>query len=462
MKQNLLFSAIILILITLTASTIDLNNLFPYSAQTVPTYITKDNGVATDDALATLGRVLFYDKNLSANNVVSCSSCHKQEFAFSDTATVSIGLDGGLTGRHSMRLINARFSDEVKFFWDERAANLEHQVTEPIQDHIEMGFSGTNGDPDFVALTDKLEAIDYYQDLFNFTYGDTEVTEARIQNALAHFIRSIQSFDSKYDIGRAMVGNNNQVFPNFTTEENLGKTLFSSPPQNGGAGCNACHRAPEFDIAPNSLNNGIITVAGSPGAIDLTNTRAPTLRDMVNDNGVLNGPLMHDGSLLTLMDVINHYDNIPNDTANTNLDNRLNGGPGPGNQNLNLTQTEKDALEAFLLTLSGTAVYTADQWSDPFDANGDLDLIIVNSTNILLEDTGISIFPNTSENNIILELASGTYTVQIIDASGTIHETINFSGTSHTIDIISLPAGLYFLEIQDENNTLNYAKLLLN
>jgi len=387
MKRNLLFFFIIFLMITLTASTINLNSLFPYSSQTIPTYITKDNGTATDDALVTLGRVLFYDKNLSANNTISCSSCHKQEFAFSDTATVSIGLTGGLTGRHSMRLINARYADEVKFFWDERAAILEHQVTEPIQDHIEMGFSGTNGDPDFNALIIKLEGIDYYQDLFNFVYGDTDVTEARIQDALAQFIRSIQSFDSKYDIGRAMVNNNNQPFPNFTNEENLGKTLFTNPPgPGGGAGCQGCHRAPEFDIDPNSLNNGIITVAASSTAIDLMNTRAPTLRDMVNDNGVLNGPLMHDGSLLTLMDVINHYNNIPPNPLNTNLDPRLNGPPGPGppqGQNLNLTQAEKDALEAFLLTLSGTAVYTADQWSDPFDSNGNLDLILVNSANVL-------------------------------------------------------------------------------
>jgi len=94
---------------------------------------------------ATLGRVLFYDKQLSANGAIACASCHKQEFAFSDTAQQSVGLNGGLTGRHSMRLVNSRFADEVRFFWDERASSLEDQTTQPIQDHVEMGFSGENG-----------------------------------------------------------------------------------------------------------------------------------------------------------------------------------------------------------------------------------------------------------------------------------------------------------------------------
>ena len=88
-------------------------------------------------------------------------------------------------------------------------------------------------------------------------------------------------------------------------------------------------------------------MAGSPGSIDLTNERSPSLRDIVNNAGVENGPFMHDGSLATLMDVINHYDEVPNLPVNTNLDNRL---MGPGG-NLNLTDTEKDELLAFLKTL---------------------------------------------------------------------------------------------------------------
>lgn len=360
------------------STTIDLNNLFDYTNQTIPSYISKDNTPGNNpitDGGAILGRVLFYDINLSQNNTISCASCHQQSAAFGDPATVSIGWDGGTTGRHSPRLVNARFGEEVNFFWDERAGSLEDQATMPIQDHVEMGFSGTDGDPDMDVLIAKLENLDYYQDLFTFVYGDFEISEDEIQDALAQFVRSIQSFDSKFDVGLAQVNNINTNFPNFTTEENLGKGLFLNNPQNGGANCNICHSAPEFDIDSNSDNNSVISVAGDPGAIDVTNTRSPSLRDLVNPNGSPNGPMMHDGSLTTLLEVINLYDDINVDPANTNLDNRLQSGPGGDGQNLNLTDTEKDNLIAFLGTLTGSEIYTGEQWSDPFDSDGNLTIL---------------------------------------------------------------------------------------
>ena len=104
-----------------------------------------------------------------------------------------------------MRLVNARFSEEDNFFWDERARSLEEQTTQPIQDHIEMGFSGTNGQPNLDSLIRKMQNIDYYQSLFTLAFNDNTITEERMQQALAQFVRSIQSFDSKYDTGRAQV-----------------------------------------------------------------------------------------------------------------------------------------------------------------------------------------------------------------------------------------------------------------
>ena len=113
----------------------------------------------TTNAGATLGRVLFYDRRLSVNDRVSCSSCHQQQFAFSDTAKLSRGFAGGFTGRHSMGLANARFYANARFFWDERAASLEAQVLQPIQDATEMGMTLPN------VLT-KLSATTYYPALF--------------------------------------------------------------------------------------------------------------------------------------------------------------------------------------------------------------------------------------------------------------------------------------------------------
>lgn len=112
------------------------------------------------DAGATLGRVLFYDKNLSINNTISCASCHQQDKGFSDPNQFSIGFDGATTGRHSMTLINSRWYESQRFFWDERAATLEEQVLMPIEDHIEMGM-------DLNQLVTKLEGLEYYPVLFN-------------------------------------------------------------------------------------------------------------------------------------------------------------------------------------------------------------------------------------------------------------------------------------------------------
>ncbi|RYZ23088.1 MAG: cytochrome-c peroxidase [Chitinophagaceae bacterium] len=352
---------------------INLNALANYAAQGKPAYITKDNGVnnPVSDVKATLGRVLFYDKNLSIDNSVACASCHKQQFAFGDTAFVSAGVAGGNTGRHSMRLINARFANEVRFFWNERAATLEQQTTGPIQDHAEMGFSGQNGRPNLAALLVKLQNIAYYKELFQFAYGDQNISEARLQECLAQFVRSIQSFDSKYDAGRATAPNDGAPFANFTAQENQGKTLYLQPPQfgaggqrtGGGLGCGGCHGAPEFDIDPQSRNNGIIATIGS-NVIDVNNTRSPSLRDLMRADGTLNGPMMHTANFRTIQQVLGHYGNITVAPGNTNLDPRLR--PGGSGQQLNLTAAEVNAVTAFLRTLSGTNVYTDTKWSDPF------------------------------------------------------------------------------------------------
>lgn len=353
-------------------SNVDLNNLANYANQTIPSYITKDNsgGNVINNAKATLGRVLFYDKSLSFDNSVSCASCHQQKHAFGDPLVASNGVAGGTTGRHSMRLINARFSTELKFFWDERAATLEQQTTKPIQDHAEMGFSGQSGRPVLADLLTKLGGIGYYQELFKFVYGDQSVSEVRLQECLSQFIRSIQSFDSKFDAGRKTAQNDGTPFSNFTAEENDGKRLFLAPPTfdgsgsrtSGGLGCGGCHRAPEFDIDPNSRNNAIIGKFG--GGIDLTNTKSPSLRDILAANGTPNSPFMHDGIFTTIQQVLNHYNVIPNQTNNTNLDPKLR--PGGNLQKLNMTQSERDAVVAFLKTLTGVNVYTDKKWGNPF------------------------------------------------------------------------------------------------
>ena len=355
------------ILAAVFGDNIDLDDLANYANQAIPNYITKDNtaGNPITDAGATLGRVLFYDKNLSIDNSVSCSSCHAQEHGFSDITQASMGVNGS-TARHSMRLVNARFGDETNFFWDERAPTLEFQTTQPIQDHVEMGFSGEEGNPDFAGVIDRLEGLAYYNELFTFVFGDQNVTEDRIQLALAQFVRSIQSFDSKFDEGRALTGSNLAPFANFTAEENQGKTLFLTFADFGaggiregeGLGCGGCHRAPEFDITPNLQHNGVI--AALDGGVDDAVTRSPSLRDIFKADGSLNGELMHTGDF-DIDEVLDHYNNVPDVPG---LDIRLR--PGGIPQQLNITADERSAVIAFLHTLTGTAMYTDARWSDPF------------------------------------------------------------------------------------------------
>ena len=141
---------------------------------------TADNEPPTNpvtDAGATLGRVLFYDKRLSANDTVSCASCHQQDKGFSDPLPFSVGFEGELTGRHSMGLANARYYANGRYFWDERAATLEEQVLLPIQDSVEMGMP-------LPTLVDKLSETSFYAGLFENAFGTPEITSSRIRRSL--------------------------------------------------------------------------------------------------------------------------------------------------------------------------------------------------------------------------------------------------------------------------------------
>jgi RNA polymerase sigma factor (sigma-70 family) len=151
-----------------------------------------DNPV-TDDG-ATLGRVLFYDTRLSANNTVSCGSCHVQKHAFVDPNRFSKGFEGKRTDRHAMSLVNLRYSVRGRFFWDERAGSLEEALLVPIQSNVEMG-------QDLSRLTEALAKDEHYPELFKKAFGDGKITPERLAKALAQFLRSMVSCQSKYDEG---------------------------------------------------------------------------------------------------------------------------------------------------------------------------------------------------------------------------------------------------------------------
>ncbi len=339
------------------------NDPYDYASFQLPSFIksnldlhddTKEYGPVTNWG-ATLGRVIFYDKLVSKTGNVACASCHIQEFGFSDTARYSVGDAGGLTGRHSMGLANARYRIGPGFFWDERANSLEDQVLMPIQDQVEMNMT-------MDTLVNRIEQAPYYTELFTNAFGDPAVSTERIASALAQFVRSLTSFNSKFDEGLAM-HDINQPFNNFTAEENLGKDMFMRIDKGK---CASCHTS-EAMISDFARNNGLSARSPDPGLegatgdpMDFGKFRAPSLRNIA-----VRPPYMHDGGYTSLGDIVFAYNKgiAWSPTLDPHF---LALGGGPGAIQLDLTPEESNALVTFLETLTDNDFLTDPKYSDPF------------------------------------------------------------------------------------------------
>lgn len=339
---------------------------FNYSNPTLPAHMNAPNvvgqintpaGNAISNWGATLGRVLFYDKNLSINKTISCASCHKQAAAFSDPVVKSTGFNGGLTGRNSMSLINAKYYTNGRFFWDQRAATLEAQTLIPVQDMVEMGMTLTE-------LETRLKTLPYYPVLFSKAFGDENITSNRIALALSQFVRSIISYQSKYDAGRAAFTGPppppDQAFANFTPQENRGKEIFLGPI----GGCAPCHGSETF-TAPLEKNNGLdmMTVDRGFGAVTNTVANDALFKVTTLRNVEMTAPYMHDGRFATLEQVVEHYSSGVQNHPNLSPQLRLpNGNP----RQANLSAADKAALVAFLKTLTDVTVTTDVKFANPF------------------------------------------------------------------------------------------------
>ena len=310
------------------------------------------------DLGATLGRVLFYDKALSKNKTISCASCHKQENAFSDFEILSKGFNGGSTGRNSMSLIDAKYYPIGRFFWDQRAATLEQQVLMPIQDLVEMGIT-------LDTLVKRVQDQPYYPTLFTKAFGSSAINSNTISKALSQFVRSIVSYQSKYDQGRQTLPTTpppppNAVFPNFTAQENRGKEIFLSPI----GGCAPCHGSETF-TAPEAKNNGLDATVTDRGFGTVTSNAADDGLFKVTSlrNVELTAPYMHDGRFTTLEQVIEHYNSGVKNHPNLSPQLKLpNGQP----RLLNISAADKAALVAFLKTLTDRNVTADVKYSNPF------------------------------------------------------------------------------------------------
>jgi cytochrome c peroxidase len=271
-----------------------------------------------------------------------------QKHAFVDPRRASKGFEGKSTDRHAMGLVNLRYSTRGRFFWDERAGSLEEAVLLPIQSKLEMG-------QDLTQLMEVFAKDKHYPELFQKAFGEGKITPEKTAKALAQFLRSMVSYQSKYDAGRAKAGSVRDDFENFTVQENRGKALFLSS-------CAACH-LPGQDahftmIAPanNGLDADYKNADGGVGDITLSGRhiglfKSPSLRNVEHT-----APYMHDGRLDTLEKVIDHYSKEVK--AHPNLDPRM--------HRLQFTNSEKAALVAFLKTLTDHKFLTDPKFSDPF------------------------------------------------------------------------------------------------
>lgn len=289
---------------------------------------TPANNTITNDG-ATLGRVLFYDKNLSKNNTISCGSCHKQNLSFDDDAILSKGFEGGNTTRNSMALLNVRFYKSGKMFWDERAGTLELQVLQPIQDHVEMGLTLTE-------LKNKVSSLSYYPALFQKAFGTANIDTVGIARALSQFVRSIVTYQAKYDRVK-------QGLENFTTAEAQGEQLFL----NAGAPltCAGCHTPPLF-ITSNPVAGFGLRDNNDVGINGQNRFKSGSLRNVIERTR-----LFHNGSVANVQSML---------TA---------GAPGSGTQPIpahSVAPQDVQNIIAFLNTLTDTKVKTDVRYSNPF------------------------------------------------------------------------------------------------
>ena len=276
-----------------------------------------------------LGRLLFFDKRLSANNTIACASCHIPALAFTDGQPVSTGINSQQGGRSAPTAINRGFSTAQ--FWDGRAATLEDQSIGPFANLIEHGFASHD------ELIKKINSIKGYKELFNNVYGKSKLTKENVGRAIAAFQRTLISGNSPFD--RFDYDGDQKAI---SESAKRGKNLFFDK-----ARCNLCHMGTNFSDEKfhnigigwddsDTLDLGRYRV--SKNEKDLGAFKTPTLREITKT-----APYMHDGRFATLEDVIKHYNK--GGVKNPFLDNQV--------IPLNLSDSEIKDLLSMLRSLEG-------------------------------------------------------------------------------------------------------------
>lgn len=275
----------------------------------------------TTDAKVELGKQLYFDKRLSIDNTVSCASCHDPQKGWSNGSPFATGVNGKLGGRNSPTVLNTAYQ---RFqFWDGRAGSLEEQALGPIHNPIEMAM------PSHEATVKKLQGIQGYRQQFRAVF-DSDITIGNVGKAIAAFERTVLAGDAPYD--RFKAGDTKALSP----AAQRGMQLFFNKGH-----CSACHSGPNFtDNAFHNLGVGMNAVKPDIGREEVTKLegdrggfKTPTLRDIART-----APYMHDGSMRTLEEVVEHYNR--GGFANPYLDEEV--------YALKLTDQEKKDLVTFM------------------------------------------------------------------------------------------------------------------
>ena len=305
-----------------------------------------------------LGRMLFWETALSSDRSMSCGSCHLPAHSFSDPAQYSTGVTGAQGTRNAMALINLGWAPS--FLWDGRMPTLEDQILDPVQHPDEMNLPW----PQAVQRLQADEPGRDYPKLFFDAFGTDEVTPELTVKAVARFVRTMVSSDSKFDLWR-------RGETELTEEEYNGYQIFLReggdpevvPGGQFGGDCFHCHGEAGMQFTDNLMhNNGLDSVfTADPGFAGVTGNpldsgkfRTPTLR-----NVALSAPYMHDGRFFTLEQVIDHYNTggVPSSTLDPFMKSEVGG--------LALAPVQKEALIAFLHTLTDTVFVNNPKFQDP-------------------------------------------------------------------------------------------------
>lgn len=311
-----------------------------------------------------LGRMLFYDTQLSRDHSTSCGTCHQQKLAFTDGKAKAEGIHGRIGDFGSMSTVNLMWNG--KFFWDGRSPSLEAQALDPIENVLEMDMT-------LEEVVERLILDERYPPMFASAFGNSEITPLKIGKAIAQFERTLISSNSKYD--KIILGSYTP-----TEQEKLGMDLFLTHPIAGeirGGNCGDCHLGVLTSGDPVSFrgfhNNGLDDdqnlkdglMGVSSNEFDKGKFKAPTLRNIA-----LTAPYMHDGRFNTLEEVLEHYDQHVkrSRTLDPLIQEASNEPIFPGDPiKLHLTQKEKEAIISFLHMLTDEDFINNPAHSNPFE-----------------------------------------------------------------------------------------------